>query len=373
MALIKCPECGNMISDKAEKCPKCGAPRMEQQQDMTQVFPQEPVAPVEQPQPVQNQYPYYEEDDGNRNKWLYGIIGLLVLALLGVGYWAWNSGLLGNNNGKEVVSGLEKDSTMVTSDSQPATLEGTQNFSGSIGPANVEMSIFIDGSDVNGYYHYNSQERGHNMTLQGNMGGGGVVTLTEFSPEGLNSGHLDGVFNGTTLEGSFTNMMNGKQYKVNLSKANSLSKLSPVTKATASEIASNLSLLKSKKSEKPPFISGGLEGSIGEDNNIYDDYSNSAAIFIEDDAVLLDYNPDGYADSNMYSTYEYNYNLILESYDSRTKTLIYNVVDLKGRYVGRMVGKLDRWVNCGEADLYEGIYTDKNGHKLSFNFSTPCE
>ena len=24
MALIKCPECGNKISDKAEICPKCG-------------------------------------------------------------------------------------------------------------------------------------------------------------------------------------------------------------------------------------------------------------------------------------------------------------------------------------------------------------
>ena len=24
MALIKCPECGQMISDKAESCPKCG-------------------------------------------------------------------------------------------------------------------------------------------------------------------------------------------------------------------------------------------------------------------------------------------------------------------------------------------------------------
>lgn len=24
MALIKCPECGNEVSDQAEKCPKCG-------------------------------------------------------------------------------------------------------------------------------------------------------------------------------------------------------------------------------------------------------------------------------------------------------------------------------------------------------------
>ena len=26
MALIRCPECGNSISDKAEKCPHCGLP-----------------------------------------------------------------------------------------------------------------------------------------------------------------------------------------------------------------------------------------------------------------------------------------------------------------------------------------------------------
>lgn len=372
MALIKCPECGNMISDKALRCPQCGAPKMEQSQN--QPFQQEVVPPNEQQQPMQNQYPYYyDEDESNTNKRLYGIIALLVLALLGVGYWAWNLGLLGNHNGKEVVSEMEKDSTMVASDS--ATLDGTQNFSGSIGPANVEMSIFIDGSDVNGYYHYNSQERGHNMTLQGNMGSGGVITLTEYSPEGFNSGRLEGVFNGTTLEGSLVNMINGKQHKVNLSKANSLLKLSPVTKATVSEIASNLAQLKKKKSEKPPFISWLLEGTIG-DYNRDDYYNNSAAIFIEDDAVGLKYNPDGYGDSNTFlgdSNLEYNYNLILESYDSRTKTLIYNVVDLKGKYVGRMVGKLDQWVNCGDADLYEGIYTDKNGHKLNFDFSTPCE
>lgn len=26
MALIKCTECGNMVSDKADKCPNCGCP-----------------------------------------------------------------------------------------------------------------------------------------------------------------------------------------------------------------------------------------------------------------------------------------------------------------------------------------------------------
>lgn len=28
MALVKCPECGNDISDKAKSCPKCGHPMM---------------------------------------------------------------------------------------------------------------------------------------------------------------------------------------------------------------------------------------------------------------------------------------------------------------------------------------------------------
>ena len=35
MALIKCPECGNSISDKAEKCPHCGIPASYFQQGKT--------------------------------------------------------------------------------------------------------------------------------------------------------------------------------------------------------------------------------------------------------------------------------------------------------------------------------------------------
>ena len=34
MGLIKCPECGNEISDKAQSCPKCGYPLSEQKKDM---------------------------------------------------------------------------------------------------------------------------------------------------------------------------------------------------------------------------------------------------------------------------------------------------------------------------------------------------
>lgn len=33
MALIKCPECGKEISDKAISCPHCGCPRTEWDED----------------------------------------------------------------------------------------------------------------------------------------------------------------------------------------------------------------------------------------------------------------------------------------------------------------------------------------------------
>ena len=62
MALIKCNECGHMISDKATKCPKCGCPTTKRS---------EPHIPQETPQvqPV-----YYEDDEGGSSrKWLYGI------------------------------------------------------------------------------------------------------------------------------------------------------------------------------------------------------------------------------------------------------------------------------------------------------------
>lgn len=79
MALIKCNQCGQMISDRATKCPKCGCPTTKRS---------EPHIPQETPQvqPV-----YYEDDEGGSSrKWLYGIIALLVALIAGGGYW-WYS------------------------------------------------------------------------------------------------------------------------------------------------------------------------------------------------------------------------------------------------------------------------------------------
>ena len=93
MALIRCNECGQMISDRATKCPKCGCPTTKGT---------EPHIPQEAPQvqPV-----YYEDDEGgSTRKWLYGIIALLVALIAGGGYW-WYS----QTSDERVAKQLESD------------------------------------------------------------------------------------------------------------------------------------------------------------------------------------------------------------------------------------------------------------------------
>jgi len=79
MALIKCEHCGNLISDKATKCPKCGFSTnkdvIHHQDDEDRVVAEEPV--------------YYEEDSGSNTK-KYLLVALLVAAIVGGGYW-WYS------------------------------------------------------------------------------------------------------------------------------------------------------------------------------------------------------------------------------------------------------------------------------------------
>ena len=73
MALIKCSECGQMISDKATKCPKCGCPTK--------------VEMVRHQEDVARDMPVNYEEESHTNKWLYVIIALLLAVLAGGGYW----------------------------------------------------------------------------------------------------------------------------------------------------------------------------------------------------------------------------------------------------------------------------------------------
>ncbi|MBO4822815.1 MAG: hypothetical protein J5548_15305 [Prevotella sp.] len=70
MALIRCRECGQVISDKAERCPRCGCPSIGGR------------ATYQGPDTSSNTKIIYKKEN-NSNKLLYGIIAFLLAVLVG--------------------------------------------------------------------------------------------------------------------------------------------------------------------------------------------------------------------------------------------------------------------------------------------------
>lgn len=105
MALLTCPECGNTISDKATRCPKCGCPARQWQNHNE---PSPPPAPNCQPfahqQPPRNCiYPerekpiYVSTDNGSRNA-LVIILIIVVFLVSCFGIWIYFQGRGGETN-----------------------------------------------------------------------------------------------------------------------------------------------------------------------------------------------------------------------------------------------------------------------------------
>ncbi len=78
MALIKCTECGQMISDRASICPRCGCPVNNEQQ-----VPQNSNMV---PPPTY----YYNDNRRNNNIWPYVVIAVLLVALVGGGFYFYD-------------------------------------------------------------------------------------------------------------------------------------------------------------------------------------------------------------------------------------------------------------------------------------------
>ena len=215
MALIKCPECGNMISNMANKCPRCGCPvrndgmqqngggrRIERNNEKTRVI-------------------YKKKND--TNKWLYAAIALLASILLGGGaYYFLTKNKVKDTPTTEVIkdtpatSGKEEPTPAPTPTKQdeivtpPApknkVADGTYRLNGSITyKANVyyfNMEIYVNGNKVTGSHIVNNGEN-IPVNLSGSIDANGNMQLTEYKGGSKTGYYFTGNFNQVTYSGKY--------------------------------------------------------------------------------------------------------------------------------------------------------------------------
>ena len=193
MALIRCNECGQMMSDQAQVCPRCGKP--------LQMVPQYP-----QQQPARS---------SNNNLWLYGLIGALaVLAIVVIIL------LISSMGGKKDTTPPPPPS-QATVQQAPAsapqaapqqaapapaidlTEDGSYHLTGSVAGAGCQMDITIRGGEVFGTYSYNRYRKP--LHLEGSINGT-RVSLIETDNHGEQSGELNGNVSGNTFSGTHTRL-----------------------------------------------------------------------------------------------------------------------------------------------------------------------
>lgn len=130
MALIKCNECGQMISDRATKCPKCGCP-----------ITKESKPHIHQETPQAQPFYYDDKNGGSSRKWLYGIIALLVALIAGGGYWWYSQ----TSDEREVKQFVEKFAKAVElGDKQ--TIQ--QLYPKSDGAESFHVSYYVDSMSI---------------------------------------------------------------------------------------------------------------------------------------------------------------------------------------------------------------------------------
>ncbi len=250
MALIKCRECGHVMSDKAEKCPMCGCP----------TFPgnagypggMNPSGPYPPPPP-------YGGKPNKSQTWLYAIIGLLLAIIVaGGGYWwltqnsrqktgqAENSSVATNTDNikpdaaeqpaksdadDKLAEGLN-DSGAANEEaapveqkvnSKPVSNGDMMVFSGSIGPYPITMHLadpsnMSEGEFVGEYYYNERPNSVFSLMLTDletiNIHGSMRMVLKEYSPQGKHTGTFNGQYEarGQFYSGNFTNSKGQHSY-----------------------------------------------------------------------------------------------------------------------------------------------------------------
>ena len=217
MALIDCKECGNKVSDKAQACPKCGAP-------------------VELDQPE-------EKNEGEPKKkskvGLFCGIGSLIVAVIvalfllvpDLRFWedTRRSSRSHFDDSDDDVEYCERDSAtkrdyVAIRDTAPERkpsmkVQEVRDLSGiyvgNVGKSEVQMTLYQYNHSINGSYIYTNV--GNELNLSGYFYGK-EITLSETTPKGNNSATWTLYPTSNGLEGSMYVYHTQKTHNVTLTR-----------------------------------------------------------------------------------------------------------------------------------------------------------
>lgn len=251
--LIKCPECGNMVSDLATHCPSCGCPihnmHNAQKDDGTPDLNQDSCnMKDEQHESLKHndkdlksksaKYSYDYKPKKGMPWWkgcLIGCLTVIILVLLISGgivigcFSLLNEGLKGAIEASNTTYTQTDDTTVYEPDSLALTPKEVQKeepskqstnghaiLKGILGGSQYAMTMsihFKDNGDVSGIYHYDKSASSE-QNLTGNYQDP-YLTLYEYDSEGKQTGIFEGKYDGETFAGTYTGA-NKKEYAFSL-------------------------------------------------------------------------------------------------------------------------------------------------------------
>ena len=155
MALIHCPECGNMVSDKATTCPQCGCPI-----GIPLTCPEcgAPISsntqncdncgcPVHKDVSTNPEGEWLAEGTNKKRPWIWALIGVLFCLVCGLGYWAYSRII----KGEAEPESKEKVSHYILVDGKYAFQGNWESGQHEAQPCKLEFEK-KDGRLVNGVY-----------------------------------------------------------------------------------------------------------------------------------------------------------------------------------------------------------------------------
>ena len=188
------------------------------------------------PQQTENVRVVYTQEPprGNSNGALYGIVGFLAAAVIGLGIWMFvrssddkkeqpaqtvqTAQQTPQQAAQQTPQQAQQPQTTGQTAAAPApapqrtyTIQGNHRMRGAISKYPITMEFYVAGTQVSGTYYYSSQGSSNRMTISGYINGS-YMQLEEYAPDGLNTGYFSGSFNGYRYAGSFTNYLKQKTH-----------------------------------------------------------------------------------------------------------------------------------------------------------------